>query len=311
MLEVRDITKYFDKGGKQIIALEDISFRVKEGELVGLLGPNGSGKTTLINLILGFYLPDKGDIKLYGESIYKNSKLVQKYIRIPFLLDDPRFTVYETLMLTAKFFRVKNYKEKIEYWLEFFNIEHEKDTQLQKLSTGNLQKIRIIGALISEPKLLLLDEITNGLDLITVANLLEILKSINKKYEVSIMFASHIFTHIEKLCRRVIILYNGKILADDNITTLKKKAQLKEYITIRTKDPLPELLLNKIKDNFTIVRSGNVIYKIVTDDASKELRNFAKFLSENQELDIYIEDIRIKEISLDDIFAYYVSEFKS
>ncbi len=115
MLKVENLTKYFEKGGKKIVALDHVSFEIKEGEIVGLLSPNGSGKTTLINLIIGFYLPDEGDIKLFEESIYKNPELVRKYIRIPFLIEDPRFTVYEVLKLTAKFWGVKNRKEKIEY----------------------------------------------------------------------------------------------------------------------------------------------------------------------------------------------------
>jgi ABC-2 type transport system ATP-binding protein len=308
MLEVCNVTKHFEKEDRKITALDSVSFSVKEGEIVGLLGPNGSGKTTLINLIVGFYLPDDGDVKVYGESIYKNPKLVQEYVRIPFLLEDPRFSVYETLKLTAKFFGVKDYKEKIDYWLKYFELEKDRNTQIQKLSMGNYRKVQIIGSLISDPKLLILDEITNGLDLITVNKLIETLKKVNEERSVSILFASHIFSHVEKLCPRVIILYNGRILADDSIENLKKKARLKEYITVETKEPLPQNLFNKISESFEIIHVEENIYKIVCEDASQELRSFSRFLVENPEVDQLIKDISIKETDLEDVFAYFVAK---
>ncbi len=130
----------------------------------------------------------------------------------------------------------------------------------------------------------------------------------NKEHKVSILFASHIFPHVEKLCERIIILYNGKILADDKLENLIRKAKLKEYITIKTKEPLPKELFDKLKEKFEIVQTDGNVYKIVTDDASKELKNFAKFLSENPLIDQFIEDIGIKEISLEDVFAYFISK---
>ena len=100
-------------------------------------------------MLVGFYLPDKGDIKIYGESIYKKPELVKRYVRIPFLISDPRFAVYETLKLTAKFWGIKNWKEEVEYWMEYFDLVKEKDTEIQKLSTGNQQRVRIIGGILS------------------------------------------------------------------------------------------------------------------------------------------------------------------
>ncbi len=307
-LSVENLTKIFEKNKKKFIALDEVSFSLNEGELVGLLGPNGSGKSTLINLLIGFYLPDKGDVKVYGESIYKNPKLVEKYIRIPFILEDPRFSVWEVLSLTAKFWGVKNWKEEVNYWLEFFELEKEKNTQIQKLSTGNYQKVRIIGALLSKPKLLLLDEITNGLDIIAANKLLDLLRKLNKEENISIIFASHIFSHVEKLCKRVLIIYKGKLLADDTIENLVRKAKLKEYLTIKTKEPLPNELVEKISKQFELVKVDEKTYKIVCEDASRELKRFAKFLAENPLMDQFIENIEIKEVTLEDVFAYFVSK---
>lgn len=129
-----------------------------------------------------------------------------------------------------------------------------KKTQIQKLSSGNYRKVEIIGALISEPKILLLDEITNGLDIISANKLIEKLKEINKEHNISILFASHIFSHVEKLCKRVIILYNGRILADDTLENLIKIANLKEYITLKTKEKIPKDLFDKLSERFEIIK---------------------------------------------------------
>ena len=311
MLKVENLTKFFEKGREKIVALDDVSFEIEEGEIVGLLGPNGSGKTTLINLLIGFYLPDKGDVKLFGKSVYKNPDLIRKYVRTPFLIEDPRFTVYEVLKLTSKFFGVKNWKEKIEEWLNFFEIEDEKNTEIQKLSSGNYQKVRIIGALISEPKLLLLDEITNGLDLMAANKLIELLKKVNKEYNVSILFASHIFSHVEKLCERVIIIHRGKVLADNKIENLIKEAKLKEYITIKTNSGFPKDFLELLKKDFEVINISENLYKIVCNNASEELKKFIKILSNFSTLNQYIEEIKIKEITLEDVFAYFVSSVAS
>ncbi len=307
MLSVENLTKIFKKGSREVTVLDNVTFFVREGEIVGLLGPNGSGKTTLINLLLGIYLPDSGDVKIYGESIYKNPGLIKKYVRIPYLVSNPRFTVYEILKLTSMFWNVKNYEEKINYWLEYFGLEKEKDVQYQKLSTGNQVKLEIIGAMLSDPKILLLDEITNGLDVITVEKVLSLLKSLSKDFGVSILFASHIFDHVEKLCNRVIILYNGRILADDDVSTLKKVAGVKEYLTIKTREEIPENFLSTMKEKFEIVQTESNVYKILSDDASASLKELSRILSENPILKEVIESIDIKKVDLEDVFAYFVS----
>lgn len=262
-------------------------------------------------MLVGFYLPDKGDIKIYGESIYKKPELVKRYVRIPFLISDPRFTVYETLKLTAKFWGIKNWKEEIEYWMEYFDLVKEKDTEIQKLSTGNQQRVRIIGGILSRPKLLILDEITNGLDLESVNKLIDMLKKLNRDYNIAILFASHIFPHVERLCKRVIILYYGKLLADGPLDELIKQAQLKEYITLQTIEKLPDHIFETLRKKFDIIKINNTTYKIVCDDASKTLKELAKFLAEHPTIDQYIKDIGMKKIGLDDIYAYFVAKQSS
>ena len=145
LLNVINLTKYFDKNGRKITALDNVSFSINEGEVVGILGPNGAGKSTLINLLVGLYLPDKGDVRVYGESIYKNPEIIRKYIRIPLILRDPRFSVYESLMLTAKFWGVKNWKEEIDKWLEFFELTEDKNTQLQSSLQEIEEKLKLLG----------------------------------------------------------------------------------------------------------------------------------------------------------------------
>jgi len=300
-LRVDGVEKYFKIGGMPVKVLDNINFSIRDGELVGLLGPNGTGKSTLINVLTGVYIPDKGKIFLNEEEITGNIEKIKKTVMKPFILYCPRFSVYQVLKLTAKYFNVKNYKEKIDYFLEYFGMEKDKYNEVQRLSTGTYQKLLIISALLAKPKVIILDEITNGMDIIIVRKLLELLKQIRRDFNVSILFSSHIFSHIEMLCERIIIMYNGKIIKDLPISELPKLKN-SSSVLVKLKSSMHTKQLLEFAKSLPYCQSvldlKNNVLKILTSDPLATIKD----LINNERVKKIIDDLKIEKLDLENLF---------
>jgi len=307
-IEFDNVTMVYKSFGVETVALEDVNVGIEEGEIVGLLGPNGAGKTTFLDLIIGFYIPTRGEVRVFGKNVVKHPEVVRKYVRIPLArIYTPRMKAIEVLKATAEYYGVRDYKEDLNKLIEIFDLQDHLHKQFQQLSAGNKKKIEIIGALIQKPKILLLDEVTNGLDVPTVEELVKQLKEINHIFGTTIVFASHIMEHVEMLCRRVIIL-NRRILADGEINELKRIAGAREYLELRLSEgiELKDLKIPFVED---VVKISEKEYSLVCLDASEALVNLTKILAQRGLLK-YVEKIDVKKVTLKEVFSYFASRRK-
>lgn len=221
ILEVSGITKLFGK----FKAVDNISFNVKEGEIVGLLGPNGAGKTTTLSMILGIIRPTLGNIKVFGLDFTKNrEEVLQKmnyssaYIRAPW-----RMKVWEHLYVFALLYNVSDSRQRIEEVLTAFDLHHHKNTFAGDLSSGNMARLNLAKAFINNPKLVLLDEPTSSLDPDIADRVRYFIKESRDKFNTTVLITSHNMAEIEELCDRVIFMNHGKIIAEDTPEGLAKK----------------------------------------------------------------------------------------
>jgi len=212
MLKVEHVTKYYDN----VLAVDNLSFEVKDGEIFGLLGVNGAGKTTTFRMIIGLLEPTEGKVLLNDHPI--NYDVTDE---IGFLTEErsllTKLTVEEQIIYYGKLKGMKEEKilEELDIWLKKFHIEEYRNRKIKELSKGNQQKVQFISAVINNPKLLILDEPFSGLDPINVEMFMNAIKEFQKRGS-SIIFSSHRMEHVELFCEKLVILVKGK-------SVLKKK----------------------------------------------------------------------------------------
>lgn len=239
VIEVKNLSKNYDG----FVAVDDISFDIQEGEILGLLGPNGAGKTTTINMILGILEPTSGEINIFGKDLKtQRTEILEKinfsaiYAHLP-----PNLTVSQNLKVFGHIYAVKNLKERISGLLKEFDLEKFKNHKAGFLSSGELTRLNLAKAIINEPALLLLDEPTSSLDPSIAKNIREIIKNYVTKTKTAVLWTSHNMREIEEVCDRVMFLSHGKIILSGNPKTLAKehgKKDLEELFITVAREPL-------------------------------------------------------------------------
>jgi ABC-2 type transport system ATP-binding protein len=227
---VQNVTKKF---GTQK-ALDNVSFTVKTGEILGFLGPNGAGKTTTMKAITCFLMPNEGDITVGGYSIKENPDEIKKNIGYmpennPLYKDMP---VIDYLSFVAELQNIPSGKIKGRI-LEMINIcglEGEKHKKIGELSKGYQQRVGLAQALIHDPKVLVLDEPTSGLDPNQIVEIRELIRQIGK--EKTVLLSSHILAEVEATCDRIVIINKGKVVADGSPASLRKQSQGREILKV-------------------------------------------------------------------------------
>lgn len=235
MINIKDFTKEYPNGKT---AVDNISFTVNNGEIFGFLGPNGAGKSTTIKTIVGINKPTNGSITINGLDIEDDPILYKKQFSYvpdnPFLFD--KYSGYEYLNFIADIYGVDEdtRKKRIEYYLKLFPIEGM-DTQISSYSHGMQQKLAIIGALLHDPDILILDEPMVGLDAKSSYNLKKIMRERVKQGK-SVIFSTHVMEIVENICDRVAIISKGKIVAYGTINELKQDGKTFEEVFLELTD---------------------------------------------------------------------------
>lgn len=213
ILAVKNLTKKF----KNFLAVDNISFDLKEGEILGLLGPNGAGKTTTIQMLLGILTPTSGSIEYFGKSLEKHREEILEqinfsstYTNLPWDL-----TIKESLTFVSYLYDIKNRKEKIQKLTQDFDLEELLPKRMRELSSGQITRVNIAKSFINTPKILLLDEPTASLDPETADLIRKVLIKEQKESGISIILTSHNMSEVEEVCERVVFINNGKIVAND------------------------------------------------------------------------------------------------
>lgn len=280
--EVINLKKYYGKN----MGVEDVSFNVKEGEIMGFIGPNGAGKTTTIRAIVGLLKPTDGSVAIINHDAFKEGEKARG--ELGYAGGEPSYfpnlTVLENLKLVANLKGVSY--DRIDYLAT--KLELNLTRKASELSLGNKKKMCIVMALLSSPKLIVLDEPTVGLDPIIKLNFFELMEE-EKKRGASILISSHTLTDIQRLCDRVAIIKQGKIIAVEEMAQLKTK-QLKT-VTIETSYSSPQITLSGVSN---LKSNGNLI----KFNYNGEMKKLIKFLNSIDVTNISIEDAGLEEIFL-------------
>ena len=288
MLQVKNITKYYGDN----LAVDNLSFTVKDGEIFGLLGSNGAGKTTTFRIIMGLLDSNSGSVTLNGKKIDYNMT-----DQIGFVTEErsllTKMTVREQVIYYG---RLKGLSEseilkRLDIWLEKFQITDYKNRKIKELSKGNQQKIQFIAAVINNPKLLILDEPFTGLDPINVGQLKDAIYELQKN-GCSIIFSSHQMEHIEQFCEKLVILVKGKPVLEGYLKNIKEAYQ-KKNIIIRGDVKLTEL--KEIKGVLEVNKKLNE-YEVKIENNSVVSEVFKKISHHN------ITKFVVEEPSLNEIF---------
>jgi len=231
IVNIQHLTKRFGPPAGGFTAVDDISFTVNEGEIVGLLGPNGAGKTTTLAMMLGIISPTKGAIRMFGmdfashrEEILAQMNYSSSYVHAPY-----RLTAWEHLYVFALMYEVPYAKAKVDEMLAAFHLTELKDMLAGDLSSGNVARLNLAKAFINQPKLVLLDEPTSSLDPDIADRVRQFIKSSRKNYHTTMLITSHNMAEIEELCDRVIFMNHGKIVAIETPKELAGDKSLEEY----------------------------------------------------------------------------------
>ncbi|MCL2521861.1 MAG: ATP-binding cassette domain-containing protein [Erysipelotrichales bacterium] len=270
MLELKNVTKSFGS----LVAVNDISFSVNNGEIFGLLGTNGAGKTTTFRMIMGLLKPNAGEITWNGEIIdFKKTDDIGFFIEERSLV--PKLTVYKQIMHYArlKSMEPKIIEERLDYWLDRFNVPEYKHKKIKELSKGNQQKIQFISAIINNPKLLILDEPFSGLDSINVELFVEVIREFQKR-DAIIIFSSHRIDHVELFCEKLIFLQKGKPILNGFIEDIKDQYKKK---TIKIGGKVDVEKLKAIKGVVSVTENLNELSLSIESDAiAKDVFNYIK-----------------------------------
>lgn len=294
MLKVENITKYYGNH----LAVDHLSFEVKDGEIFGLLGANGAGKTTTFRMIMGLLEPTEGKITLDGKKI--DYSITDK---IGFVTEErslmTKMSVVDQILYYGilKGMREKDILQALDKWLERFKITEYKNRKIKELSKGNQQKIQFISAVINHPCLLILDEPFTGLDPINVEMFKSAILDL-KKEGCSIIFSSHQMEHIELFCEKLMILVKGKPVIEGYLKEIKREYQ-KKNIFIRGEVEKKEL--QKIKGVVSVEKTAEDF--IVKIESEADIDRVFKAVSKNK-----ITKFVVEEPSLNEIFIAKVGE---
>ncbi len=310
MIQVENITKRYGN----FTAVDGISFDIDEGEIVGFLGPNGAGKSTTMNMITGFIEPSDGRIIVDGYDISKKPKKAKRQIGympegVP-LYSDLTVKEFVAYMADLKGCEKKTKKEEIKKVLEETGLTEVQNKLTKNLSRGYKQRVSMAGALVGNPKVIILDEPTVGLDPKQVTEIRTLIKNLGKKH--TVILSSHILSEVSQICNRVIIINKGKIVAIDTPENLENKVAQNNVVYVTVEDPENKMdsikeKLNNIKDIQFVVENEDKTKKyIIKGERDIDLRKeiFETLAKEG----ITIFEMKKADATLEDAFMKLIND---
>ncbi|MBI4099842.1 ATP-binding cassette domain-containing protein [Candidatus Microgenomates bacterium] len=222
------IKSLFHRKYYNVKAVDDVSFEINEGELVGFIGPNGAGKTTTLKTLSGLLYPTKGEVSVLGYTPWKRQPEFQKQFALVMGQKNQLWwdlPAIESFILNKEIYEVPDtqYKETLEELSELLEVKDLLKVQVRKLSLGERMKMELIAALIHSPRVLFLDEPTIGLDVVAQKKMRDFIKIYNMKYKATIILTSHYMDDVKELCKRIVIIDKGKVLFDGLLEQIVKK----------------------------------------------------------------------------------------
>ncbi len=300
---IGSLKSLFNRKYSEVKAVDDISFSIKEGELIGFIGPNGAGKTTTLKVLSGLLYPTSGDISVLGHIPYKRKKEYLKQISLVMGQKNQLWwdlPAMETFLLNKEIYEVPDdkFKKVSSELIELLDVGDIVNIQVRKLSLGQRMKCELIAALIHSPKVLFLDEPTIGLDVVMQKKLREFIKEYNERYNATIILTSHYMGDVQALCKRVIVINHGKILFDGLLSDLIKKFAPHKIIKLVLKEEIDRKKL----ENLGKIRRYEFPELELNIESSKLNEATAKILKNLEIEDLNIEDPDIEDV-IRDVFT--------
>ena len=278
-------------------ALDDISFEVKPGDIMGFLGPNGAGKSTTMKILSGYIPQTSGKASVCGYDVQENSIDVKKHIGyLPEL--NPLYTdmyVKEYLLFIAELQNLgKRSNNAVESMIERTGLSLERRKKIGQLSKGYKQRVGLAQAMLHNPEVLILDEPTSGLDPNQVGEMRDLIREIG--LDKTVILSTHIMQEVEAMCNRVVIIDKGKIVADDKIEKLQQKLTGDVTITVEFKNEVNESDLKKVAGIISVKQNGKKFLLRCDNDIREEISN------ESSKQNWILLSMNLEEDSLEDVF---------
>ena len=294
-ITVKNVTKIY---GEQK-ALNDVSFEVKPGEIVGFLGPNGAGKSTMMKILTCFIPQTLGEAFVSGHNVEEQPMKVKK--SIGYLPEhNPQYLemyVKEYLLFCAGLHNVENKKERIKEMIDLVGLEKEQNKKIGALSKGYRQRVGLAQALLHDPEVLILDEHTTGLDPNQIVEIRNVIKNIGR--EKTVMMSTHIMQEVEAICDRVIIINKGEIVADKPTTELRKVSSASQLIEVEF-DTDPNIELIKKIEGVTRVQNVHGTHYRIECETGSDVRPLIFEFAVEQKMKVL--QLSSEEMNLEDVF---------
>jgi len=300
-IEVKNLLKIY---GEQK-AVNNISFKVDKGEIVGFLGPNGAGKSTTMKIITGYLEQSGGEAFVCGKNVSVDPLETKKKIGYLPELNALYYDMYvrEYLGFIAETHEIKNQKSKIENVIELTGLTVESKKRIGQLSKGYKQRVGLAAALIHDPEVLILDEPTSGLDPNQIIEIREVIKK--QGQDKTVLFSSHILQEVEAICDRVIIINKGEIVADDKLSSLQSVAGGQQSVTVEFKETVQVELLKSLNGVSSVKNTQQSIFNIQCSNAESVKKQLLQMAIEKN---LNIVSLQSAEQSLEEVFRTLTTE---
>lgn len=297
MIQVKNLTKSFN----ELVAVNNINLNIAKGEIFGLLGPNGAGKSTTINMLSSVLKGDSGSVFLNGIDLKTNTNNCKKIIGIVpqeiSLYND--FSAYDNLLFFGKLFKIdtNTLKKKINKLLVLIGLEDRKNDLVKTYSGGMKRRINIAAALLHNPKILLMDEPTVGVDPQSRNRIFEIIETLNKQ-GLTIIYTTHYMEEVERLCNRIAIMDQGKIIAQGTLNELQEQSNTQEKLVL-TFGSISEKEIVDLKSelNYTISQAANTLK--ISCNINKDINTIISYCAKKK---LKIIDIKLNKANLEAVF---------
>lgn len=291
-IEIKNLLKTY---GEQK-AVNNISFKIEKGEIVGFLGPNGAGKSTTMKILTGYLQQTSGEAFVCGINVAEDPLATKKKIGYLPELNALYYDMYvkEYLAFIAEVHKVEDAKQKINSVIELTGLTIESKKKIGQLSKGYKQRVGLAAALIHDPEVLILDEPTSGLDPNQIIEIREVIKKQGQNK--TVLFSSHILQEVEAICDRVIIIHKGELVADDKLSNLQKESNTQHSVKVEFKEAVDVAWLNNLNNVIAVKNIQRSIFNIQCTNAESVKKqilqlaldknlNIVSLQSENQSLE--------------------------
>jgi ABC-2 type transport system ATP-binding protein len=296
VIEVRNLHKTYG----DTVAVDDVSFTVQEGEIFGILGPNGAGKTTTVECVEGLRTANRGEINVLGLDPRRDRAELTQQLGVQ-LQDSQlpdRIKVAEALDLYSSFYRAPADWRTL---MDVLGLADKAETRFKKLSGGQKQRLSIALALVGNPRVAVLDELTTGLDPQARRDTWELIEGVRER-GVTIVLVSHFMEEAERLCDRVAVIDSGRIVALDTPAALAERVETEQRIQFRPSAPLDDALLTSLPEVTSVLHRGEVVVVTGTSDAINAVMSV---LARNH---IVAQQLRVEQANLEDAFLALTRE---